>query len=187
MVPGAGRFYAQHAQIIMFGGGTVAAMHKMRIHDDGAISIGDGACRMLYLLAGAEIAIPGFGHLHLTEAQEHLYLDKERKRFRALALKMLEAGEIPAVPECLEHANTRAQFTLIPETFGDLLSEAAQLVTWMCNLSLPLKELGRHAGKYAEGEKTERKGGFSMAKKGPTIRKHLVLQKVSVAIEALGM
>ena len=100
--------------------------------------------------------------LHLTEAQEHLYLDKERKRFRALALKMLEAGEIPAVPECLEHANTRAQFTLIPETFGDLLSEAAQLVTWMCNLSLPLKELGRHAGKYAEGEKTEGKGGFSI-------------------------
>ena len=87
---------------------TVAAMHKMKINDDGAMSIGDRGCRMLCLLAGVDMAIPNFGYLHWIEAQVHLYLEKERKRFRALATKMLEAGEIPALASRLARSISRS-------------------------------------------------------------------------------
>ena len=57
---GCGRFYTQHAQIILFQGGSVRIMQEMRIEDDGAMSIGEGGCRLLHLLASEFLNIEGF-------------------------------------------------------------------------------------------------------------------------------
>ena len=49
LVPHVGRFYAQHAQIILFKGGSSQVMQRMDIEDDGAICVGDGGTRVLLM------------------------------------------------------------------------------------------------------------------------------------------
>ena len=124
-MPGCGRFYTQHATLLLTCGGLVSRGQKMglsNLHD--TVVIGDGGHRLLRLLTEEHL---GFSCELSPESLDKLAL-RERPLWRKAALATgLKEQQLPL---CLQKTQGRTHrkhdWLLLPEAFGDLLCEAAK-------------------------------------------------------------
>jgi hypothetical protein len=128
---GVGAFYAQHGTILLCGGSaaTLSAMHVTSVSDQ--VCVGGGACRLLHVFAQEDIGFV-LATPKLADQDYFRLLLRERKRFRAQGLACMEEADLPF---CLRQNNRR--WLALPESFGDMLCESAQLLRMLSGKTAP--------------------------------------------------
>jgi hypothetical protein len=118
-------FFAQHATLLLTGGGSVVRAQKMGITDlEDTVVIGDGGHRILHLITEEYLGFP----VQLTASDYDKLALRERPRWRAAGLAAgLQEKQLPL---CLQKSQGGGhhfrRWVLLPESFGDLLCEAAK-------------------------------------------------------------
>ena len=132
-ISGCGDFFAQHAVLLLTGGGFVSTAKKMgitRVQDD--CLLGSGSHRLLRILQEESMGFRMHRHAELSTQDYNVLALKEREQWRAVALRRGVPNK--QLPLCLQKARLCLcdgpveEWVLLPEAFGDLLCEGAQIM-----------------------------------------------------------
>ena len=125
-----GRFYCQHGLILFSAGGRSTVLKRKKVQDvQSSVCLGDGALRLLSLLRTEAGGPP---EVRWCPANVD-WITRALLSERELSARMAErrfAKRPELIPICLRRKRSQGvfQYENIPETFGDMLCESAQLL-----------------------------------------------------------